>query len=133
MPRSVSDSVYYVRRRRRGRNAIDATSNSVTGRSCGVDLDVLLDRLAADDPAAEQALIAAGAAAVAPVLRALREEPIPGYQLTRVLQRIGEPAFARWSPPWPMLRRLRWHVAAVPHSLNSPSRVFGVSATDRSR
>ncbi|WP_328470893.1 HEAT repeat domain-containing protein [Actinoplanes sp. NBC_00393] len=60
-----------------------------------MNFDVLLDRVAADDPAAGQALIAAGAPAVGPVLQTLCDEasPIPWYRLTAVLQRMGEAAF----------------------------------------
>jgi hypothetical protein len=61
-----------------------------------VNSDVLLDRVAADDPAAEQALVAAGTTAVGPVLQALCDEssPVPWFRLTAVLQGIGEAAFA---------------------------------------
>ncbi|GIE91409.1 HEAT repeat domain-containing protein [Actinoplanes regularis] len=61
-----------------------------------MNFDALLDRVAADDPAAEQALVEAGAPAVGPVLRALCDEssPAPSHRLITVLERIGEPAFA---------------------------------------
>jgi hypothetical protein len=64
-------------------------------RSCGVNFDVLLERFAAEDSAAEQALVAAGAAAVDPVLRMLCDEssPVPWYRLTTVLRQIGEASF----------------------------------------
>ncbi|MFC4063602.1 HEAT repeat domain-containing protein [Actinoplanes subglobosus] len=61
-----------------------------------MNFDVLLERLAADDSTAEQALVAAGAAAVDTVLQTLCDEssPVPWYRLTTVLQQIGEASFA---------------------------------------
>ncbi|WP_170153809.1 HEAT repeat domain-containing protein [Actinoplanes italicus] len=61
-----------------------------------MDFDVLLERLAVDEPEAERTLVEAGAPAVGPVLVELCDESsaIAWYRLTAVLRRIGVAAFA---------------------------------------